>query len=169
MSIPVAPDTVVKLTYRILTEDGKVLEERTPEDPYEYLQGHGQIVPPVERAVEGKTAGFRCEVMVTPHDGYGEYDQALVTDLPKSHFPSHVNVEVGMKFNTRDSQGRTLTVRVLEVGEDKVTIDGNHPLAGLDLSFEVRVLDVREATESEIEAGRPGATLASSAGSGSLH
>jgi FKBP-type peptidyl-prolyl cis-trans isomerase SlyD len=169
MSMPVGTDTVVTLTYRILTEDGRVLEERTPEDPYEYLHGQGQIVGPVERMVEGKTSGFRGETMVTPRDGYGEYNPSLVAELPKSHFPANVDLRVGMKFNTRDSEGNTMTVRVLEVGEEMVTVDGNHPLAGLTLSFEIRILDVRAATAGEIESGRLGATLGSGSDTGSLH
>ncbi|HVK60813.1 MAG TPA: peptidylprolyl isomerase [Bdellovibrionales bacterium] len=169
MSLPVETDRVVKLTYRILTEDGRVLEEKTPENPYEYLQGHNQIVGPVERAVEGKTAGFRCEVNVTPRDGYGDYKPDLVTELPVSHFPAGVELKVGMKFGTRTAEGQAMTIRILEIEGDVVTVDGNHPLAGLELIFEVRVLDVREASEGEIEAGRPGVSLSSSSGSGSLH
>ena len=167
MAIPIEDGRVVRLSYRIVDASGTVLDERTPEQPYEYIQGHGQIVGPIERAVHGRTAGFACEVSVSPRDAYGDYNPGLVVDIPRSHFPAHVAVEVGMKFNTSGPDGRQLAVRVIEVDDDVVTVDGNHPLAGLDVIFEVKVLDVREATITETEAVFTGKPLGP--GSGSIH
>jgi FKBP-type peptidyl-prolyl cis-trans isomerase SlyD len=168
MSVAIEKDMIVKLAYRLLDESGRVLEERTPESPYEYMQGRGQIVGPVERMVEGKTAGFRCEVHVTPKEGYGDYHPSLVVDIPRSSFPPHVELAVDMKFNTHGENGQPMTVRVIDISDDVVTVDGNHPLAGLELNFEVRVLDVRGATVEEVETGRPGAPPLAP-GSGSFH
>jgi FKBP-type peptidyl-prolyl cis-trans isomerase SlyD len=156
MATKIKENTVVRLVYRLTDSDGRLIEDRTPENPFEYLQGRGQVVGPVERAVDGKTAGFRGEITVSPRDGYGEYDPALVVEIPRSEFPEGKSIEVGMKFNTIGPQGKPVVVRVIAAEDDVVTIDGNHPLAGLELIFELRVLDVREATEAEIENGRIG-------------
>jgi FKBP-type peptidyl-prolyl cis-trans isomerase SlyD len=149
MAITIEDGRVVQLSYRIVDSTGRVLDERTPEQPYEYIHGQSQIVPPVERAVQGRTAGFTCEVNVTPRDAYGDYKPALVIDIPRSNFPANLEVKVGMKFNTTDPDGRTLNVRVIETSDEAVTVDGNHPLAGLDLIFEVKVLSVREPSPAE--------------------
>lgn len=167
-SMAIEKDAIVKITYRLMDLDGRVLEERSPGNPYEYMQGRGQIVPPVERAVEGKSAGFRAEVAVSPEDGFGHYNPALVIDIPRSSFPPGLPIEVDMKFSTQNAEGAPMTVRVIEVSDHVVTVDGNHPLAGLDIRFEVRVLDVRAASLDEIEAGRPGAPPLAP-GSGSFH
>jgi FKBP-type peptidyl-prolyl cis-trans isomerase SlyD len=169
VAIKVQADRVVSIAYRMLDGDGRVLEERTPENPYEYLQGRGQIVGAVERALEGKTAGFRAEIHVDPSDAYGQYDPALVVEIPRTQFPKTVELSVGMKFNTTGPNGQSITVRVIEIRGKTVTVDGNHPLAGIDLRFEVRVLDVREATAEESESGKVASHSSLPPGSGSLH
>lgn len=166
MAIKVEANRVVKIAYRITDASGRLLEERTPENAYEYIQGGGQIVAPVERALHGRTAGFSTEVSCTPRDAYGEYDPSLVAEIPRAKFPAGGAVEVGMKFNTLGPGGNNVIVRVIEVDDAVVTVDGNHPLAGLDLIFDVRVLDVREATEHELSEGR---VHAASSGRGAVH
>lgn len=168
MAIRIELDRVVKLVYRIVDGAGRVLEDRSPENPYEYLHGRGQIVGPVERAVEGKTAGFQAEVQVTPREGFGEYDPSLVVEIPRSRFPAGVDVRADMKFNTMGPSGSMITVRVVEVDDETVTVDGNHPLAGVAVVFDLRVLDVREASADEIESGRVGVGPVAK-GSSSLH
>lgn len=160
MAIRVEPGRKVRIVYRILDSEGRLLEERTPENPYEYEQGTGQIVLPVERALSGKTAGFKTEIQVSPREGYGDYDSALVTEMPRSGFPNSERLQVGMKFNTRGPNGQVMTVRVIEVEDESVTIDGNHPLAGLELLFEVRILEVLEGeSEPSSSGGRGGRTV----------
>lgn len=154
MALKITADRVVTITYRITDLEGRVLDECTPAQPYEYIHGRGQIVEPVERLLEGKTAGFTGEVNVSPRDAYGEYNPALVVELPRTHFPPGLDLKVGMKFNTMAADGKPVTVRVTSVDGDKVTIDGNHPLAGINLIFELRVLNVREATPDELDTGR---------------
>jgi FKBP-type peptidyl-prolyl cis-trans isomerase SlyD len=147
MSVVIEKDRIVKLSYRLLDTSGRLLEERSPENPYEYMQGRGQIVTPVEREID---------VAVSPREGYGDYQPSLVVDIPRATFPKNVELKVDMKFNTIGENGDPLTVRVIEIRKESVTVDGNHPLAGLDLIFEVRVLDVRAASNDEVETGRPG-------------
>ena len=143
MATKIAAGSTVRITYRIIDDDGKVLEEKTPENFYEYVHGESQIVPAVERALEGKTAGFQAEVSVDPHDGYGEYDESLLAELDRRKFPKGVKLTEGMKFTTEGKRGE-VTVRVIEIDGDHVTVDGNHPLAGLHLIFDVKVLEVFE-------------------------
>ena len=168
MSVTIEKDRIVKLTYRLLDTNGRLLEERSPENPYEYMQGRNQIVTPVETAIEGKSVGFAASVAVNPIEGYGDYHPGLVIDIPRSSFPKNVEVKVAMKFNTHGESGQPMTVRVIEVRKDVVTVDGNHPLAGLDLIFEVKVLDVRAASQDETDSGRPGAPPLAP-GSSSIH
>lgn len=168
MSIPIEKDMVVKLAYRLLDSNGRMIEEKTPETPYEYMQGRNQIVTPVERAIEGKTVGYSCSVVVSPREGYGDYHPGLVIDIPRTNFPPNVEIKVDMKFNTHGENGQPMTVRVIDVRKDVVTVDGNHPLSGLDLIFDVKVLDVRAASIDETEAGRPGVPPLAP-GSSSIH
>ena len=142
MALRIEPGRIVRLAYRIVDGDGRLIEEFTPEQPYEYRQGDAQIVGPVERALAGKTAGFRAEISVTPRDGYGDYDPSLVGDLPRAGFPNSADIQVGMKYNTIGPDSRQITIRVTEVDDETVSVDGNHPLAGLDLIFTVQVLEV---------------------------
>ena len=173
MALKIEADRVVKLAYRITDKEGRVLDERTPEHSYEYLHGRGQIVAPVERRLEGKTAGYTAEISVSPREAYGEYQNSLVAELPRSQFPKNIEIKVGMKFSTQNKDGQTIPIRVTAIDGETVTVDGNHPLAGIDLMFDLRVLDVREATADEIESGRAGETAVSGAGarsgSGTLH
>jgi FKBP-type peptidyl-prolyl cis-trans isomerase SlyD len=144
LGLRIAEGLRVRVTYRLLDSDGRLLEERTPEDAFQFVVGDGSVLPPVERALVGKTAGFACEVSVGSRDGYGEYDSSLVTEVPRTHFGEDVDVRVGMKFNTVGLNGTPVVVRVIEFDDSTVTLDGNHPLAGLDLVFELRVLEVED-------------------------
>ena len=161
-AMKITGDKVVRITYRIIDKDGRLLEERTPENSYEYLHGRGHIVPPVEFRLEGKTIGFRDEIFVSPREAYGDYQPNLVAELKRAHFPLDSKVEVGMKFNTLNANGQSVVVRIIEIEDDRITVDGNHPLAGLELIFEVRVLGVREATADELTSGRAAVTGSSS-------
>jgi FKBP-type peptidyl-prolyl cis-trans isomerase SlyD len=151
VALRIEPNRVVTLTYRITDSEGHLLEEKTPEDPYEYVHGSGQILPAIERMITGKTSGFSLEVQLSPAEAYGAYDPSLVAEMPLKSFPPGIDVEPGMKFSTLGPDGREAIVRVLEVEGPTVTIDGNHPLAGVDVIFELRVLDVRD--------GEPGSEL----------
>lgn len=169
MAIRIQADRVVTLAYRLTDAEGRLIEDRTPENPFEYIQGHGQVVVPVERAVEGKTAGFRAEVSLSAGEAYGRYDSSLVAEIPRERFSAGGKIEVGMKFNTVGPGGKPIAVRVIEVDESTVTVDGNHPLAGVDLIFDLRVLDVREATGDEVETGQVSPPPLARDDSGSMH
>jgi FKBP-type peptidyl-prolyl cis-trans isomerase SlyD len=149
--VQIDKDTVVELTYELTDTDGKVIE-RT-EGPIEYLHGgyHG-IFPRVEQALAGKTIGDSCRVRLEPEDAFGEYDAQLLHLEPRNKFPR--DVSVGMRFEGRGVEsGTTLIYTVTDVAEDKVVVDGNHPLAGRALDFQCTVTAVRAATSEEIAHG----------------
>ena len=147
----IGKDTVVELTYELTDGDGKLIE-RT-EDPIEYLHGgYDGIFPLVERALAGKGVGDSCRVRLEPDDAFGEYDAELMHLEPRSKFPA--DIAVGMRFEGRGVEsGTKLVYTVTDVAEDKVVVDGNHPLAGRTLQFDCTVTAVRAATAEEIEHG----------------
>lgn len=147
----VGQDTVVELTYELTDSDGKLIE-RT-EDPIEYLHGgYDGIFPLVERALAGKSVGDNCRVRLEPDDAFGEYDAELMHLEPRSKFPA--DVAIGMRFEGRGVEsGTKLVYTVTDVADDKVVVDGNHPLAGRTLQFTCTVTAVRAATAEEIAHG----------------
>lgn len=148
MSIRVGEGTRVTLAYRLQTERGDVLEERTPENPFEFVFGLGQTLPAIENVIRGKTEGFTASLGVAAKEAYGEFDDQLVATVSISSFPEPKAVQVGMKFTTQGPDGEELAVRVVEVLEDQVTVDGNHPLAGVDIEIDLKILQV------EVHAGQ---------------
>ena len=147
----VAKDTVVALDYELFDVDGNLIE-RTDE-PIEYLHGgYDGIFPLVERAHDGQDVGDSCRVRLEPEDAFGEYDAELVHVEPREKFPD--NVGVGMQFEGRSSaSGETLVYTVTDIADEKVVVDGNHPLAGQTLDFACTVSGVRSATEEERQHG----------------
>ncbi|HEY8944224.1 MAG TPA: peptidylprolyl isomerase [Polyangiaceae bacterium] len=142
---------VITIDYTLTDDSGEVLDSSEDDGPLSYLHGFGNIVPGLEAALEGKNPGDTLQVTVAPVDGYGERDEKLVQAIPRNRFPKG-DIEVGMRFSADSAAGpRMLTV--VAVDQKEVTVDGNHPLAGQTLSFDVTVREVREATEEEIEHG----------------
>ncbi len=144
---------VVSFHYALTDDDGNNLDSSAGTDPLAYLHGVGNIIPRLERALEGKSTGDSLEVAVVAAEGYGEVQQELIQAVPKSSFQGVDNIEVGMQFEAQTSQGGTVPVTVTAVTDDRVTVDGNHPLAGVNLNFDISIEAVREATEEEIANG----------------
>jgi FKBP-type peptidyl-prolyl cis-trans isomerase SlyD len=149
--VQVTKDTVVALTYELLDSDGQPIE--SSDAPIEYLHGgYDGIFPLVEKALAGKAVGERCQVRLEPEDAFGDYDAELVRLEPRDKFPG--NIEVGMRFEGRgEESGTMLLYTVTDIAEDKVVVDGNHPLAGQTLQFACTVTAVRAATEEELTHG----------------
>jgi len=147
----VTKDAVVTLTYELLDSDGQLIE--SSDTPIEYLHGgYDGIFPLVEKALAGKTVGEQCQVRLEPEDAFGDYDAELVRLEPRDKFPG--NLEVGMRFEGRgEESGTTVIYTVTDVAEDKVVVDGNHPLAGQTLHFACTVTAVRAATQEELTHG----------------
>jgi FKBP-type peptidyl-prolyl cis-trans isomerase SlyD len=147
----VAKDTVVTLTYELFDAEDKLIERS--DEPVTYLHGgYMGIFPRVEEALEGRQAGDRCSVRMEPEDAFGEYDAELVRVEERQVFPAEV--KVGMRFEGRREGSQEATLfTVTDVADDKVVVDGNHPLAGMALRFECHVTGVREATAEEVAHG----------------
>jgi FKBP-type peptidyl-prolyl cis-trans isomerase SlyD len=146
----VGPDTFVTLAYTLYDEDGAVVDRTDDEQPLSYLHGYGQLVPGLERGIEGMSKGDLRSVIVPASDGYGEYDPEAVFEVERSDFPRPAEVAAGDEFFAESDDGQGISLTVLEVHEDACLVDTNHPLAGEDLRFDVTVLEVRAATDQEI-------------------
>jgi FKBP-type peptidyl-prolyl cis-trans isomerase SlyD len=154
----ISEDKVVGIHYILRNEAGEVLDRSAPEVPLSYLHGHGKLIPGLERELAGKRPGDKLKITVQPADGYGEYDSQLVQRVPRRALKGLAKLSVGMRLHGQTGHG-TRAVTVTHIDGDMVTLDGNHPLAGQKLHFEVEVESVRAATEAEVEHGhvhRPG-------------
>ena len=151
MSTTIQKDTVAKIHYKLTNDEGQVVDSSEGRDPLEYLHGHGNIVAGLEDALDGKSEGDSLQVSVSPAEGYGEHDEALIIDVERQHLPVE-DLEPGMRFSAETSNGmRLFTVK--EVAEESVKLDGNHPLAGENLNFDVEVVGIRDAEAEEISHG----------------
>ena len=148
MALTIRAGLEVTVHYRLSLDDGTVLEDSAGKDPLRFVHGAGQIVPGLERVLEGKDAGFECEVEVDAADGYGEYDPSAEQPVPRTQFPADVDLQPGMAFQADGPKG-PVSVWVHRIEQDNVVITSNHPLAGQRLNFKVRVVDVREATAAQ--------------------
>ena len=149
----IAKDTVATLDYQLHLGDGKIVDGSTPDDPLVYLHGHEEIVPGLENALEGKVAGDKLQVVVTPEDGYGDYDPEGVEEVPRTDLPDDLPIAVGEIITGTDEEGDEVEFLIKEVKKDTVVVDFNHPMAGKTLHFDVTVREVRAATEEELEHG----------------
>ncbi|WP_394212535.1 peptidylprolyl isomerase [Enterovibrio calviensis] len=148
----VTKDVVVSIAYQVKNEDGIVVDESTQSNPLQYLQGHDNLIIGLENALEGREVGEKFEVTVTPEDAYGEHMDEMVQRVPADVFQGVDEITVGMRFLADTDQG-PIPVEVTEVDGDEVVVDGNHMLAGQTLTFDVEVIELREATEEEIAHG----------------
>ncbi|EPX65180.1 FKBP-type peptidyl-prolyl cis-trans isomerase SlyD [Cystobacter fuscus DSM 2262] len=149
----IAKDSVVSIEYRLHLGDGEVVDESEPGEPLEYLHGHDEIVPGLEKALEGKTKGESLKVVVSPEEGYGEIDPDGVEEVPRSEFPAEMEIKPGAILSATDHEGDEVDFLVKEVKGDTIIVDFNHPFAGKTLHFEVKVHNVRAATKEELEHG----------------
>ena len=147
--------TVVSFHYTLTNDEGETLESSLGKTPLAYLHGAGNIVAGLETALTGRVAGDKVTVAVEPADGYGERDDRGVLKFTRDRFPADAPLEAGMQFGAQGPDGQTYPAWIVEVDGDSVTIDFNHPLAGVRLRFEVQVETLREATAAEVEQGRP--------------
>jgi FKBP-type peptidyl-prolyl cis-trans isomerase SlyD len=145
-------NSVVTLHYTLKDNEGNVIDQ-SDDGSFLYLHGAMNIIPGLENALTGKSAGEEISVSVSPEEGYGVKDPERVQEVPKEMFESSDDIAVGTQFHAQSPDGGAVVVTVTEVKEDVVVIDGNHALAGIDLNFDVKVIDVRAASEEEIAHG----------------
>ncbi|NCN44672.1 MAG: peptidylprolyl isomerase [Piscirickettsiaceae bacterium CG_4_9_14_3_um_filter_43_564] len=143
---------VGQIHYALTDADGNLIDASN-ENPLAYLHGHSNLIPGLEKQLEGKKVGDKFTASIAPEEGYGEIEAHLIQEgVPKSMFQGVENLEVGMRFEAQSEQG-VHSVEITEVGDETVTVDGNHPLAGKTLNFEIEVMDIRDATEEELTHG----------------
>lgn len=148
----VAKDTVVKFNYTLTNKDGEVLDQSRGE-PLAYLHGHHNIITGLEAQMLDKTVGDKFVATIAPQDAYGEYISEAVQEVPRANFQGVDKIEVGMQFQSQTDDGHVMLVTVKDVTDDVVVVDGNHPLAGVELTFDVEIVEVRAATKEELEHG----------------
>jgi FKBP-type peptidyl-prolyl cis-trans isomerase SlyD len=148
----VARDTVVTIHYTLTNDAGEVLDSSAGGEPLAYLHGGGNLIVGLEEALEGKTTGDRIVVAIPADKAYGARDAALVQQVPRRAFQSGGELKAGMRFTAQSEQGPRQVV-VIRVAGDMVTVDGNHPLAGQALNFDVAITAVRAASEDELAHG----------------
>lgn len=139
---------VAAIHYTLRDNDGNILDSSEGREPLYYIQGIGNLIPGMEMGLEGKQTGDKLSIKVEPEQGYGAVDPQMIQEVPIDAFGGQ-EVKPGMRFNT--NRGEIVTVK--EVTPTSVTVDGNHPLAGVELNFQVEVMSVREATADEISHG----------------
>jgi FKBP-type peptidyl-prolyl cis-trans isomerase SlyD len=144
----IAKHKVASIHYTLTDNSGKVLDSSVGREPLYYIQGIGNLIAGMEEGLEGKKQGDKVSLKVSPEKGYGVKNDALIQKVPRSSFGSG-KIEKGMQFQT--NQGGVVTVT--NVGLNEITVDANHPLAGLELNFTVEVISIREATEDELSHG----------------
>lgn len=148
----VADNMAVSFHYTLTNDGGEVLDSSIGDDALVYLHGTGNIIPGLEEALLGKAVGDKFNVRVAAKDAYGEQNDEMIQVIPRAMFEGIDELEVGMMFHADVSSGSG-EVTIVNIDGDDVTIDGNHPLAGVDLTFDVEVVDVRPATEEELAHG----------------
>jgi FKBP-type peptidyl-prolyl cis-trans isomerase SlyD len=142
---------VVSMHYRLTNNEGELIDE-SKDSPLAFIYGQGQIIPGLENALTGKSVGDKVAVKISPEDAYGDYQQAMVQKVPRDQLAGIPDLKVGMQLEAQTDTQKIL-VTVTEVGDSEVTIDANHPLAGVELNFDVEIVNVRQATAEEIQHG----------------
>lgn len=145
---------VVSIDYVVTLEDGQEVDRSEPGAPLLYLHGGGQIIPGLETAISGMKVAESKEVMVAPEEAYGTFDPDNFTTVPRSAFPEEFDIQEGEEIQVQEREsGQVRVAYISDIHDDEVTLDFNHPLAGETLRFDVKVVEIREATSEEISHG----------------
>jgi len=143
---------VVAIEYTLKDNDGATIDSSEGRGPLTYIHGIGALIPGLESELEGKTKGDHLDVQIAPENAYGIRNEQLIQSIPKESFPKEQPFQVGMQFQAQTPQG-PVVVTVVEIQENQLIVDGNHPLAGITLNFSVDVVEIREASPEELEHG----------------
>lgn len=148
----VKDNQVVSMEYT-LHVDGKKLDSSEGQEPLEFLAGAQNIISGLEREMMGMKIGESKDVVVAPAEGYGEFDEKAFVEVPKSEFPADMPLRPGLELQVTDQNGLPMYARIESVGDETVRLNFNHPLAGKELHFNVKVVGLRDATAEELEHG----------------
>jgi FKBP-type peptidyl-prolyl cis-trans isomerase SlyD len=147
-----ANGTVVSIHYTLTDESGATLDSSRGGEPFSYLHGHGNIIPGLEKALEGKEPGYKSQITVLPADAYGEKNAEAIFEAPREHFPPDLKIEPGVRVYAEGPNG-PIPLTVVKLTDKGAILDANHPLAGKTLHFDVEVIKVRTATAEEVTHG----------------
>jgi len=149
----ISKNAVVTLEYTLKDNDGVVIDKSSGDEAFAFIHGIGGIIPGLESALEGKKVDDALNITIEPEEAYGQRDESMVAEVPADRFEGAGEIQEGMQFQTAAEDGSARVVTVVKIAEEVVTVDANHPLAGITLNFDVKVLDVREASAEELEHG----------------
>jgi FKBP-type peptidyl-prolyl cis-trans isomerase SlyD len=152
-SMKIENKRAVAIGYKLTIDDGILVDMSEPGQPLWYLHGFGNIIPGLESALEGLEVGDKKTVVVPPDQGYGEYEQTRVHQVPKTQFDASTKFNVGDRVTANAPDGRQMEARVKAISAKEITLDFNHELAGKTLTFEVEVTEVRKAEKAELDHG----------------
>ena len=155
MSLAIDKNHVVSMHYKLTDDQNNVIDSSEGSEPLNYLHGAGNIIPGLEKELTGQEEGAELQVRIAPEDAYGNVEEDLVQKVEKSAFPDNEKLEPGMVFQAQAPDGSSQRMTIREVEDEQVTVDANHPLAGVPLNFDVEITGVREATPEEIKKGHP--------------
>ena len=150
--LKVADGQVIVMEYTLRVE-GEIIDASTDHGPIEFIQSVGNIIPGLEQALYGMTVGESKEVVVTAGDGYGEMDSLAYMEVPRDQFPEDIPMETGTQIELHNEAGQPMVARIDQVGETSVRLDFNHPLAGKELHFAIKIAGLRPAKEQELDHG----------------
>lgn len=153
MSLMIGKNSVVGINYTLTNDEGEVMDTSEGRGPLVYLHGANNLIPGLEQELAGKTQGDSFKATIAPDQAYGESNPELIQTLPREMFQGVDNIEPGMGFTAQGPQGQQQQIIVKEVNGDQVTVDGNHPMAGKTLHFDVEIVSIRDASEEEIAHG----------------
>lgn len=157
---------VVSINYTLTNDDGDILDSSNGRGPLTYIQGMGQLIPGLEKELEGKVKSDTLKAVISPEEAYGVRNDSLLQSIPRSEFATIPDLKEGMQFQVDTAGSGPMVITVVKIEDENVLVDGNHPLADVTLHFDVTVVDVREATEIELESGHVGGCGGGSCGSG---
>jgi len=149
----VSKDKVVLMHYTLKNDKGEVIDSSEGAEPLAFLQGHGNIIPGLEKALEGCKLGDKKEVSIEPEEAYGPLMKDAIQEIPRSALKGIEEVTMGMQLQSQDQDGNPFVVTVVKIEDDKITVDANHPLAGETLHFSVSIEEIRDANKEELSHG----------------
>lgn len=148
----VADNMLVTMDYTLTVED-RIVDSSKDSGPIRFVQGNGEIIPGLERQLDGMALGAEEQIIVSPDEGYGEFDEDKLVNVPRNEFAENIPLDLGVNLKMRDQDGNLLHARIHAIGDDFVSLNFNHMLAGKELKFDVTILELRTATAEEMENG----------------
>ena len=149
----IGANKVVTVNYKLSDDQGNLIQTTKENEPFVYLSGNNQILPKLEEAIDAMLIGGKKNIELDSSDAYGDYDEKAIQQVKKNAFPEGANLEPGMEYMAQSPEGHPVPFVIKDVKDDDITIDFNHPLAGRNLSFDVELVDVRDATVEELQHG----------------